>query len=49
MAQRVMRGEEVLFTAQVTLVLMSLEGRPVRIPADIRARLEKAGGGQASR
>ena len=49
MAQRVMRGEEILFTAQVTLVLMSLEGRPARIPADIRARLEEAGGGQASR
>ncbi len=49
MAQRVMRGEEILFTAQVTLVLMSLEGRPVRIPADIRARLEEAGGGSAER
>ncbi len=49
MAQRVMRGEEILFTAQVTLVLMSLEGRPVRIPADIRARLEEAGGGPAER
>ena len=49
MAQRVMRGEEILFTAQVTLVLMSLEGRPVRIPADIRARLEEARGGPAER
>ena len=49
MAQRVMRGEEILFTAQVTLVLMSLEGRPARIPADIRARLEEAGGRPAER
>ena len=49
MAQRVMRGEEALFTAQVTLVLMSLEGRPARIPADIRARLEEAGGRPAER
>ncbi len=36
MEQWVKRGEEVLFYALVTVVCMSLEGQPVRLPASIR-------------
>ncbi|MCV2880493.1 tol-pal system-associated acyl-CoA thioesterase [Actibacterium sp. XHP0104] len=36
MAQRVMRGEEVLFKADVTLVALSDSGAPARIPAELR-------------
>ncbi len=36
MEQWVKRGEEVLFHALVTVVCMSLEGQPVRLPANIR-------------
>ncbi|WGH79368.1 tol-pal system-associated acyl-CoA thioesterase [Jannaschia ovalis] len=32
MAQRVLRGEETLFAAEVTIVSMSLDGRPCRLP-----------------
>ncbi|MHC0053347.1 tol-pal system-associated acyl-CoA thioesterase [Actibacterium sp. D379-3] len=39
--QRVLRGEEVLFTARVTLVALSASGAPVRLPADIRRLLIK--------
>jgi acyl-CoA thioester hydrolase len=34
--QRVMRGEEVLFQAVVTVVMMSDTGHPARMPANIR-------------
>jgi acyl-CoA thioester hydrolase len=39
MAQEVVRGEAVLFAATVTVVAMTLAGRPARLPADLRARL----------
>ena len=38
LAQDVRRGDEVLFTALVTAVLVTPQGRPQRIPADIRER-----------
>ncbi|PTX47964.1 acyl-CoA thioester hydrolase [Gemmobacter caeni] len=37
--QQVLRGEEVLFTAQVTLVCMGRDGRAHRLPGEIRALL----------
>lgn len=36
MDQRVMRGEELLFQAVVTVVCMNEAGQPVRLPANIR-------------
>ena len=36
MEQWVKRGEDVLFHALVTVVCMSLEGQPTRLPANIR-------------
>lgn len=36
MGQAVKRGEEVLFQALVTVVCMTTEGAPVRLPANIR-------------
>lgn len=36
MRQRVVRGEEVLFSARVTLVAVTEAGAPTRLPADIR-------------
>ncbi len=36
MEQRVMRGDEVLFHAMVTVVCMNEAGQPVRLPANIR-------------
>ncbi len=38
--QRVSRGDQRLFAAQVTLVCMDQSGRPVRLPAEIRAELK---------
>ena len=35
--QEVKRGDEVIFRAIVTAVCMSTEGRPTRLPAEIRA------------
>ena len=35
--QRVMRGETELFRAIVTAVTMTTEGKPLRLPAEIRA------------
>ena len=35
--QRVQRGAAVLFTAEVTLVALDAAGRPVRLPAALRA------------
>lgn len=40
--QRVLRGEEELFTATVTVVSVSDEGYPVALPADIRRLIIKA-------
>lgn len=42
MDQRVLRGEEVLFTASVTVVVINDTGRAARLPADIRRKLENA-------
>jgi len=39
MGQRVLRGDKVIFTAEVEAVCMNAKGRPVRLPAEIRARL----------
>ena len=36
MEQVVWRGEDKLFAAQVTAACMTLEGQPVRLPAEIR-------------
>ncbi len=35
--QTVMRGDEKIFFAKVTAVCMTTEGRPTRLPAEIRA------------
>jgi acyl-CoA thioester hydrolase len=37
--QSVLRGDEVLFTAEVTLVCMSADGKAARIPQALRAAL----------
>lgn len=39
--QVVKRGDEVIFKAKVTAVSMTTEGRPVRLPAEVRALLTK--------
>jgi acyl-CoA thioester hydrolase len=36
MDQQVVRGEEVLFSAQVTIVCIGVGGSPARLPANIR-------------
>ncbi len=40
MEQRVRREDQRLFTATVQIVVMTLEGRPTRLPAEIRALLD---------
>lgn len=40
MRQAVLRGPETLLTAELTLACMDLSGRPLRIPADIRQKLQ---------
>ena len=42
MDQRVLRGDEVLFTASVTVVVINDAGRAARLPADIRRKLQDA-------
>ena len=37
--QEVLRGEDVLFRAEVTAVCMTTEGKPTRLPAELRAKL----------
>lgn len=37
MGQRVMRGEVEIFRAKVTVACVTAQGRPVRLPAEIRA------------
>jgi acyl-CoA thioester hydrolase len=43
MAQKVMRGEEVLFEAQVTAVVIDRNGRPIRLPEAFRVALGDSG------
>ena len=40
MEQRVRREDQPLFTATVQIVVMTLEGPPTRLPAEIRALLD---------
>ena len=37
--QAVMRGEELLFTARVTLACIALSGQPLRLPEAVRKRV----------
>ena len=37
--QDVRRGEQVIFRAVVTAVCMTLDGKPQRLPAELRAKL----------
>ena len=37
MVQRVVRGEQLLFEASVTIVCIGAEGKPVRLPAILRS------------
>lgn len=37
--QRVMRGEQLLFQAEVTLVCLASDGQATRLPADLRAQM----------
>jgi len=39
--QKVMRGEDLIFRAIVTAVCMTIEGRPTRLPAEIRAYIDR--------
>ena len=39
MTQKVMRGSEVLVEADVTCAVLSPDGKPARIPADVKAKL----------
>ena len=41
--QEVLLGRDVIFRAKVTAVCMSTEGRPTRLPADLRSRLAADG------
>jgi acyl-CoA thioester hydrolase len=40
--QAVKRGETILFTAEVTVALVGADGRPRRVPPDIREKLSQA-------
>ena len=42
--QKVMRGEDLIFKARVTAVCMTTEGRPTRLPAEIRALMRPKAG-----
>ena len=39
--QQVFRGDQLIFRALVTAVCMSTEGKPVRMPAELRAQLAR--------
>jgi acyl-CoA thioester hydrolase len=39
LAQRIMRGGEVLFSAEVTVALVDGRGRPTRVPKDLAQKL----------
>lgn len=43
MHQQVLRGDAVLFAAEVEIVCISSDGRPVRFPEPLRGLLERAG------
>lgn len=43
LVQDVRRGEALLFTARVRLVAIDRDGRPVRVPAEVRAALAGMG------
>lgn len=45
MAQRVLRGSDVLFTARVTIVAMTLAGRAARLPREIRQSISGGAAG----
>ena len=38
--QRVLRGDQLLFAARVTVVCVAQNGRPARVPADVAARVQ---------
>ncbi len=38
--QNVLRGNDLLFEAEVTIVVLNAAGRPIRMPADVRRALE---------
>ena len=38
--QKVRRGADLLFEAEVTIVVLNAAGRPIRMPADVRRALE---------
>jgi len=38
--QKVLRGDEILFTARVTIACLDGKGRPVRLPADLSMALQ---------
>lgn len=42
MAQSVMRADEVLFQADVTIVCIGSGGRPVKLPAELRSLLDNS-------
>jgi len=42
LGQDVLRGQDRLFASQVTIVALTPEGRPARLPADVRRRLSEA-------
>jgi acyl-CoA thioester hydrolase len=42
LAQAVKRGDATLFTAEVTVALVGTDGRPRRVPPDIREKLSQA-------
>ena len=42
--QDVTRGDQVIFRALVTAVCMTVDGRPTRLPAELRAKLGDAHG-----
>jgi acyl-CoA thioester hydrolase len=41
--QVVMRGDELLFSSRVTLVALARDGRPARLPAELRRRFAGTG------
>jgi acyl-CoA thioester hydrolase len=40
LVQKVMRGDEVLFTAEIMVAYIDRQGRPKRIPADMAQKLQ---------
>ena len=43
LVQRVERADTLLFEARVTLVALSVSGRPARLPAEVRSALDPTG------